>query len=127
MTRDLESKLDAVYRAEGDRDRLDRAYDDWALEYDQDLWASGNPYIAIMAGLVGRYIRDRDARILDGGCGTGNMAQILSVMGYANIVGIDASAGMLAAATARWCRPGPLRAMNPAMGPSSERGASSST
>jgi 2-polyprenyl-3-methyl-5-hydroxy-6-metoxy-1,4-benzoquinol methylase len=101
MTRDLESKLDAVYRAEGDRDRLDRAYDDWALEYDQDLWASGNPYIAIMAGLVGRYIRDRDARILDGGCGTGNMAQILSVMGYANIVGIDASAGMLAAADAK--------------------------
>jgi 2-polyprenyl-3-methyl-5-hydroxy-6-metoxy-1,4-benzoquinol methylase len=103
MTRDLESKLDAVYRAEGDRDRLDRAYDDWALEYDQDLWASGNPYIAIMAGLVGRYIRDRDARILDGGCGTGNMAQILSVMGYANIVGIDASAGMLAAADAKGC------------------------
>ncbi len=103
MTREFENKLDAVYRSEGDRDRLDRAYDDWAKDYDQDLWASGNPYIAIMAGMAGRYIRDSKARILDGGCGTGNMAEILSKMGYANIVGIDASAGMLAAADAKGC------------------------
>ena len=48
MTRDLESKLDAVYEAEGDRNRLDQAYDDWAREYDQDLWASGNPYICLL-------------------------------------------------------------------------------
>ena len=99
----LENKLDAVYQAGGDRERLDRLYDDWARESDQDLWASGNPYIALMAGLAGRYIADRDARILDGGCGTGNMAELLRLIGYRNIVGLDASDGMLAAARAKGC------------------------
>ena len=103
MSDDLENKLDAVYQAGGDRERLDRLYDDWAQEYDQDLWASGNPYIALMAGLAGRYIAERDARILDGGCGTGNMAALLSLIGYRNIVGLDASDGMLAAARAKDC------------------------
>jgi SAM-dependent methyltransferase len=100
---DLEDKLDAVYQAGGDRAKLDRLYDDWARDYDRDLWASGNPYIALMVGLAGRYIRDRNARILDGGCGTGNMAQMLHLIGYTNIVGIDASDGMLAAARAKGC------------------------
>jgi len=99
----LEDKLDAVYQAGGDRQKLDRLYDDWARDYDQDLWASGNPYIALMGGLAGRYIPDRNARILDGGCGTGNMAQVLRLIGYTNIVGIDASDGMLAAARAKGC------------------------
>ena len=103
MTDDLEDKLDAVYRSGGDRDKLDRVYDGWARDYDRDIWASGNPYVALMVGLAGRYIPDRNARILDGGCGTGNMAQLLRLIGYANIVGIDASDGMLAAARAKGC------------------------
>lgn len=103
MSDKLEKRLDAVYQSGGDREKLDRAYDDWARDYDQDLWASGNPYIALMAGMAGRYIRDRNARILDSGCGTGNMAQVLRLIGYANIVGIDASDGMLAAAHAKGC------------------------
>ena len=103
MAGSLENKLDAAYQAGGDRRRLDSLYDDWARDYDQDIWASGNPFLALMAGLVGRYIPDRNARILDGGCGTGNLAQILSVIGYKNIVGIDASDGMLASAKAKNC------------------------
>ncbi len=81
MSPKLEDRLDAAYQAGGDRNRLDRVYDDWARDYDQDLWASGNPYIALMAGLAGRYIADRNARILDGGCGTGNMAELLHLIG----------------------------------------------
>lgn len=103
MAQDLETRLDAVYQAGGERDRLDRLYDDWARDYDRDLWASGNPYTALMAGLAGRYIPDKGARILDGGCGTGNMAQLLHLIGYRNIVGLDASDGMLAAARAKGC------------------------
>lgn len=103
MARKLEDRLDAAYQAGGDRDKLDQVYDDWARDYDRDLWASGNPYIALMAGFAGRYIPDRNARILDGGCGTGNMAELLHLMGYTNIVGIDASDGMLAAARAKAC------------------------
>ncbi len=92
---DFEVMLEKVYAAGGDRRTLDSLYDEWARDYDQQLWASGNPYLAIAAGLAGKYIDDFDARILDAGCGTGNMAQILSQMGYTNIDGLDPSAGML--------------------------------
>ena len=96
--KDIDARLDRVYATGGDRDALDKAYDDWARDYDRDVWSSGNPYIAIISGMAGRYIPDRSARILDSGCGTGNMAEILHKLGYDNIVGIDASDGMLAAA-----------------------------
>ena len=69
--------------------------------YDQQLWASGNPYIAIAAGLAGRFIDNFDARILDVGCGTGNMAQVLHQMGFNHIEGLDPSAGMLAIARSK--------------------------
>lgn len=95
---DLETWLSRVYQAGGDRARLDELYDEWARDYDQQIWASGNPYIAIAAGFVGRYIEDLDARILDAGCGTGNMAQILHQIGYCNLDGLDPSQGMLAIA-----------------------------
>jgi 2-polyprenyl-3-methyl-5-hydroxy-6-metoxy-1,4-benzoquinol methylase len=92
---DLETWLDRVYQADGNHATLDALYDQWAQDYDQQIWASGNPYIAITAGFAGKLISDFDARILDAGCGTGNMAQILHQMGYRNIDGLDPSAGML--------------------------------
>lgn len=102
MTKDrLEDKLDAVYQSGGDRDKQDAVYDQWARDYDRDLWASGNPYIALMTGMAGRHIHDKAAKILDAGCGTGNMAQLLVAIGYKNIVGIDASEGMLAVARSK--------------------------
>lgn len=103
MSRDLEERLDSVYATQGDREKLDKAYDDWAESYDRDIWGSGNPYLALILGLVGHYVPDRDAKILDGGCGTGNMGQLMHMMGYRNIVGIDASDGMLGAAKAKGC------------------------
>lgn len=95
---DLETWLQRVYQAGGDRQRLDALYDEWADDYDRQIWASGNPYIAITAGFVGRHVPDFDARILDAGCGTGNMAQILQQIGYRNLDGLDPSQGMLAIA-----------------------------
>ena len=95
---DLETWLERVYQADGERKTLDTLYDEWSKDYDQQLWASGNPYIAIATGLIGRHVRDYDAKILDAGCGTGNMAQVLHQMGYRNIEGLDPSAGMLAVA-----------------------------
>ena len=95
---DLDSWLERVYQADGARKTLDALYDEWASDYDQQLWASGNPYIAIATGLVGRHVRDYDARILDVGCGTGNMAQVLHQLGYHNLEGLDPSSGMLAVA-----------------------------
>ncbi len=98
---DLESWLERVYQADGDRTTLDRLYDEWADDYDQQLWASGNPYTAILLGFAGRYLPDFDARILDAGCGTGNMGLLLQQMGYDNVDGLDPSEGMLEMARAK--------------------------
>ena len=95
---DLETWLERVYQADGDHATLKTLYDQWARNYDQQIWASGNPYIAVAAGFAGRLLPDFDARILDAGCGTGNMAQVLQQMGYRNIDGLDPSSGMLAVA-----------------------------
>lgn len=103
MRADLENRLDTVYKTNGDREALDNAYDEWAQDYDQDMFSSGNPYITLITGLAGRYIPDTNARILDGGCGTGNLGQVLNIIGFNNIVGIDASDGMLAAAKLKNC------------------------
>ncbi len=93
--KELEEWLERVYDAGGDRATLDRLYNEWANNYDRHLWSSGNPYIAISAGMVGKYIEDYDARILDAGCGTGNMALVLHQMGFCNLEGLDPSDGML--------------------------------
>lgn len=66
---DFDHWLEKVYEAGGDRETLDRLYDDWAQEYDGHLWASGNPYLAITAGMTARHLRSFDATILDAGCG----------------------------------------------------------
>ena len=95
---DLETWLQRVYQADGKSETLDALYDEWAADYDQQLWASGNPYLAIASGMTGRHVDDFDAAILDAGCGTGNMAQILHQLGYRNIEGLDPSSGMLAVA-----------------------------
>ena len=91
----FEKWLEKVYAARGDRETLDRLYDDWANEYDSDMWASGNPYIAVSAGMVGRHVPNLRASILDAGCGTGNMAQVLHQIGYSRLEGLDPSDGML--------------------------------
>ncbi len=95
---DLEQWLEKVYQSGGDRETLERLYDEWAKDYDQQIWASGNPYIAVSAGMAGRYIPSYEAVILDAGCGSGNMAQVLHQIGFKHLEGLDPSAGMLAVA-----------------------------
>ena len=95
MNKDIDRWLHRAYDAGGDRQKLDSLYDDWATSYDQHIWASGNPYIAVAAGMTGRHVPDLDAAILDAGCGTGNMALVLHQIGYRNLEGLDPSAGML--------------------------------
>ena len=62
MSDDLENRLDAVYGAAGDQERLNAIYDAWAQDYERDLWASGNPYIAMIVGYVVRHVPARHAR-----------------------------------------------------------------
>ncbi|NNF79888.1 MAG: methyltransferase domain-containing protein, partial [Rhizobiales bacterium] len=103
MTDNFQDRLDAVFRSGGDQALLDEVYDAWARDYEKDIWASGNPQKALITGFVERHVGRPDARILDGGCGTGILTSILNTLGYRNIVGIDASEGMLDVARAKGC------------------------
>ena len=91
----IENWVDQVYAAGGDREQLNRLYDEWAAEYEQHKWASGNPVVAVSAGLIGRRVPNFDARILDAGCGAGNLGLVLHQIGYENLEALDPSAGML--------------------------------
>ena len=92
---DVDRWVERVYAAGGDREQLNRLYEEWAADYDQHKWASGNPSVAITVGVIARHLPDFDACVLDAGCGTGNLGQVLHQIGYRNIEGLDPSPGML--------------------------------
>lgn len=86
--------LEKVYNAKN-REELAEGYDLWAENYDQDLMRFGYKMPAIMTGYAGRYLTPDDGTILDAGAGTGIAGELLSVLGYTDLVGIDLSQGML--------------------------------
>lgn len=95
-----ERRLEQVYGAKSNAE-LRAIYDEWAAEYDADLQAFGYSYPPAIAGLVGRYVTERNAPILDAGAGTGIVGEVLAILGYARVTGIDLSDGMLAVARAK--------------------------
>ena len=74
-------------------------YDRWAASYDTELIAE-NDYAQPRrcAEMLVRWLDDRQAEILDIGCGTGLGAAALAQAGYRTIDGCDLSSGMLARA-----------------------------
>jgi len=70
-------------------------YDVWAKDYNSDM--GGHEYTA--PGLLVKDFLplgvDRQARILDIGCGTGLVSKILKQHGYTNVDGLDGSPEML--------------------------------
>jgi len=76
-------------------------YDEWAGDYEAHMRNVGYAHPAMVAAMLSRHLPPGDAPILDAGAGTGIMAELLVPMGYAHIVGIDASPGMLARAAAK--------------------------
>ncbi len=73
---------------------LEEAYDQWADTYDSNVTAFGYKSPAVTVGMIGRYVQDRSAPILDAGTGTGLVGELLMAMGYRDLVGIDLSRGM---------------------------------
>jgi predicted TPR repeat methyltransferase len=92
--------LAGVYHAKT-RSDLVHLYDGWAETYDADMQAIGYVHPAVISGLAGRYIQNKSDAVFDAGVGTGTVGNILAIMGYANLVGVDMSDGMLAKARAR--------------------------
>ena len=86
-----------VYASKNEQELQER-YDEWAKTYESDLdrdFGWYGPLWAVEAGA--RYI-PKDARILDAGAGTGLVGKLLTEAGYAEIVAMDLSEGMLAEA-----------------------------
>jgi ubiquinone/menaquinone biosynthesis C-methylase UbiE len=73
-------------------------YDEWAADYETHMGNVGYTHPAMVAAMLSRHVPPGDDAILDAGAGTGIMAEILTAMGYPNIVGIDNSPKMLAVA-----------------------------
>jgi predicted TPR repeat methyltransferase len=85
--------LERVYGAKS-RDELEKAYDDWAEKYDEDLFKFGYLFPAVAAGYVGRHI-PAGSKLVDAGAGTGLMGRVLRAMGYDDVTAFDLSQGML--------------------------------
>lgn len=74
-------------------------YDGWAASYDKDLLEEyGYSAPRIAAEALDRVLPDRNAVILDVGCGTGLVGKELANRGFSRFVGVDVSPGMLAEA-----------------------------
>lgn len=93
------SRVEAVFAAQNPQELAAR-YDAWAASYEEDMDDHGGPQEA--AGVLTRYVAP-EARILDAGCGTGLVGQILAARGYHQLEGLDLSAGMLREASHKGC------------------------
>ena len=92
-----EGKLGEVY-ASNNADELAVVYDNWSEGYDQFMHKGGYRHPAVCAGLTARHIRDLKVPIIDVGVGTGLVGDLLSLLGYQCLAGIDISEKMLSVA-----------------------------
>lgn len=85
----------ATYEAETSEELAD-AYQKWAGEYDADT-VDGMGYVGPVtaASMLDQYLSTKKARVLDAGCGTGLVGEILHKMGYGNVDAMDYSCDML--------------------------------
>lgn len=95
----MTSKVGAVFEANTPQELAER-YDDLAESYDDELATDVSPQRAVE--LLVRYVAS-EARILDAGCGTGKVGQMLYDRSYCNLEGLDLSRGMLREARKKNC------------------------
>ena len=99
MMEEVGKRVQWVYQSGGDTKELAKRYDEWAQHYDNDITDHfGYELPTRVAELVTKYITNLEHCILDAGSGTGLVGQLLSNLGFNNIIGIDLSLGMLAEA-----------------------------
>jgi SAM-dependent methyltransferase len=86
--------LESAFEARDGRE-AGELYDSWAEDYERSVASWGYTTPAVAAGLFGRYVGPGDGTILDAGAGTGITGEILALLGYTDIVGIDVAPKML--------------------------------
>lgn len=95
--------LDRIYALEEDGD-VQSFYDDAASHYDQILLSEiGYVSPTVCANALAPHLPDKNAALIDLGCGTGLAGAALAALGYTNIDGVDFSTEMLAVARSRDC------------------------
>lgn len=83
--------------------QLADAYSQWAASYDTDSASYGYRGPRAAVATLARHLAQRSARILDVGCGTGQVGELLAGEGYVNVDGVDISQVMLDVASAKRC------------------------
>ncbi len=86
--------LDSAYEDRNAQETRD-FYDRWAAVYDEELAENEYQQPRRCAQALAQHLDDRDARVLDVGCGTGLSGIALEEAGYAHVDGCDFSTGML--------------------------------
>ena len=87
-------ELGEVYAAETSEE-LATVYDRWSDGYDRYMNEGGYRHPAVCAALMARYLSNLHAPLLDAGVGTGLVGDLLSLLGYQKLTGIDISTSML--------------------------------
>ena len=78
------------------QEELEELYKVWAVNYDHDVVEIiGYVGHSITTELLLKYLDNSKAKILDAGCGTGLVGEILYEKKFKNIVGVDFSQPML--------------------------------
>ena len=79
-----------------DLDELEGIYKNWASDYESDVInLAGYVGHLITSDLLLNYLRNTESTVLDAGCGTGLVGEILYKNNFCNIDGIDFSQEML--------------------------------
>ena len=80
-------------------DGLAEAYKNWASYYDHDTrQVMGYVGPDVAASMLDHHLDSRECKVLDAGCGTGLVGEVLNRMGYRNLEALDYSDDMLAQA-----------------------------
>ncbi len=93
----VENRQSKLYSSQTNEE-LVAYYSEWAKEYDRELVGDCNYIAPQQAVKVLSQFVPQNARILDAGCGTGLVGEVLHQNGYSNLEGMDISAEMLAQA-----------------------------
>ena len=99
--KNTKSMISTIYETlhAADLDELEVIYKNWALDYEHDvIHLAGYVGHLITTDLLLNYLENKKARVLDAGCGTGLVGEILHKNSFNNIEGVDFSEEMLSVA-----------------------------
>ena len=93
MNNQLEKNIQQLVNSR-DKEETKEIYAEWQ-SYDSDLDAYGYVAPDTAAALLMDQLPDKNARILDAGCGTGKVGTVLHAAGFQQLEGADFSESML--------------------------------